>query len=264
MGGDAEEIALDRVTPSGYVNDAYGARVFLITSLFYATEPRNPIIQLHEVNFLLLKWALWHTTSGAMSPITTDDLQKIAGCSWGSKEAVDFSTYEGKARAAFIIQNRQHAKESMVACDRYFPILETDQTEDHLGDTSLVPRLFESVTGRSLDEKGYIQLGERSVNLQRAIMGREGRVGRKGDRLGEFNFTEPLESSEGVFGMFNPDLELPGTGDTVISRKGKTLDREEFEGMKDEYYRLRGWDVQSGMQTNKKLHELGLDFLCKE
>jgi aldehyde:ferredoxin oxidoreductase len=264
MGGEAEKIASARVTPSGYVNDSYGARVFLITSLFYATEPRNPIIQLHEVNFLLLKWALWYTTAGAMSPITTDDLRTIAKRAWGSKEAVDFSSYEGKARAAFIIQNRQHAKESMVACDRYFPILDTDQKEDHLGDPSLVPQLFESVTGRKLSEKDYLQLGERSVNLQRAIMEREGRVGRKEDTLGEFNFNEPLESSEGVFGMFNPDLELPGTGDTIISRKGKTLDRKAFEGMKDEYYGLRGWDVTSGIQTNQKLQELGLDFLRKE
>jgi aldehyde:ferredoxin oxidoreductase len=95
-------------------------------------------------------------------------------------------------------------------------------------------------------------------------MGREGRVGRSDDTIGEFNFSEPLESSEGVFGMFNPDLELPGRGDDIISRKGKTLDRESFERMKDEYYLLRGWDVGSGMQTTKKLQELGLDLLCRE
>jgi aldehyde:ferredoxin oxidoreductase len=264
LGGAAEDQALARITPSGYVNDSYGARVFLITSLFYATEPRNPIIQLHEVNFLLLKWALCHTTAGAMSPITTDDLRKIAKRVWGSEEAVDFSTYGGKAQAAYIIQNRQHAKEAMVACDRYFPILETDQTEDYLGDSSLVPQFFESVTGRKLSERNYLQLGDRSVNLQRAIMGREGRGGRNSDTLGDFNFSEPLESSEGVFGMFNPDLELPGSGDNIISRKGKTLDRKAFERMKDEYYRLRGWDDESGMPHKRKLKELGLDFLYKE
>ena len=82
--------------------------------------------------------------------------------------------------------------------------------------------------------------------------------------LGEFNFTEPVETSEGVFGMFNPDLELPGAGDAIVSRKGKTLDRREFGRMKDEYYLLRGWDVESGMQTKKKLHELGMDFLSSE
>ncbi|MCK5255428.1 MAG: hypothetical protein KAQ81_05345, partial [Deltaproteobacteria bacterium] len=59
----------------------------------------------------------------------------------------------------------------------------------------------------------------------------------------------PVETSEGVFGMFNPDLELPWAGDEIITRKGKTVDRKEFERMKDEYYLLRGWDVASGMQT---------------
>jgi len=263
-GKEAEEVALTRVTPSGYINDAYGARVFLITALFYATETKNPVIQNHEVNFLLLKWALYHTTAGTMSPITVDDLKNIAARAWGGEVAVDFSTYEGKAKAAFMIQNRQHAKESMVACDRFFPLLDTDQEEDHMGDPSLLPQLYEAVTGRDLSEDEYYLLGERSVNLQRAIMGREGRVGRQEDTLGEFNFTEPVETSEGVFGMFNPDLELPGAGDEIITRKGKTVDRKEFERMKDEYYLLRGWDVASGMQARGKLQKLGLDFLLDE
>jgi aldehyde:ferredoxin oxidoreductase len=64
--------------------------------------------------------------------------------------------------------------------------------------------------------------------------------------------------------MFNPDLELPGTGDEIITRKGKTLDRRAFEHMKDEYYKLRGWNPETGLQKMKKLHELGLEFLCKE
>jgi aldehyde:ferredoxin oxidoreductase len=236
----------------------------MITSLFYATEPRNPIVQLHEVSFLMLKWALWHTTAGGMSPINTDDLRKIVKRVWGSEKAVDFSTYEGKAEAAFIIQNRQHAKECMVACDRYLPVLDTDQRENHLGDPTLVPQFFEAVTGRDMSEDDYYRIGERSVNLQRAIMGREGRAGRDKDVLGEFNFTEPLESSEGIFGMFNPDLEVPGHGDEIVTRKGMTLDRKEFECMKDDYYRMRGWDIKTGLQTKKRLEELGLSFLCNE
>ena len=257
-GKASEEAGLERVTPSGYVNDSYGARVFLITALFYATEPRNPIIQLHEVNFLLLKWALWYTTSGAMSPFTTDDLRKVAKRVWGSEKAVDFSTYDGKAMAAYLIQNRQHAKETLVACDRYFPIMDTDQKEDHMGDPTFEAQLFQAVTGRTMSEEDYYRVGERSFNLQRAILGREGRAGRKDDTLNEFNFTEGVETSDGVFGMFNPDLELPGPGDQMVARKGKTVDRAEFERMKDEYYALRGYDVPSGLQTKKKLEELGL------
>jgi len=259
-----EEVGLERVTPSGYVNDSYGARVFLITSLFYATEPRNPIIQLHEVNFLLLKWALWYTTSGAMSPFTTDDLRKVAKRVWGSEKAVDFSTYDGKAMAAYLIQNRQHAKETLVACDRYYPIMDTDQKEDHMGDPTFEAQLFQAVTGKTMSEEDYYRVGERSFNLQRAILGREGRAGRKDDTLNEFNFTEGVETSDGVFGMFNPDLELPGPGDQMVVRKGKTLDHATFEKMKDEYYALRGFDVPSGLQTRKKLEELKLGFVVGE
>jgi len=60
--------------------------------------------------------------------------------------------------------------------------------------------------------------------------------------------------------MFNPDLELPGDGDEIVVRKGMTLDRKEFGRMKDEYYLLRGWDVDAGLQKKKKLEELGLSF----
>jgi aldehyde:ferredoxin oxidoreductase len=172
-GKAAEEVALTRITPTGYINNSYGARVFLITALFYATEPRYPIVQLHEVNYVLIKWALWHITKGAMSPITTDDVRKVAARVWGGEKAVDFSTYEGKAKAAFIIQNRQHAKETMVACDWYYPIHDTDQKEDHMGDPTLVPRFFHAATGKSMSEDDYLKLGERSVNLQRAIQGRK-------------------------------------------------------------------------------------------
>jgi aldehyde:ferredoxin oxidoreductase len=263
-GREAFEIAQRRITPSGYVNDAYGARVFMITSLFYATEPRNPIVQLHEVSFLLLKWALWHTTAGAMSPITTQALRKIARRVWGDEEAVDFSTYAGKALAACTIQNREHAKEAMVGCDRYWPLLDTDQQPDFMGDPALMPQMYAAVTGRAMSEPDYYRMGERSVNLQRAIMGREGRSGRGADCIGEFNFTEPLENSEGVFGMFNPDLELPGSGDSIITRKGLTLDRDAFERMKDEYYGLRGWDVTTGLQTREGLETIGLGFVCED
>jgi len=36
------------------------------------------------------------------------------------------------------------------------------------------------------------------------------------------------------------------------------LDKNIFEKIKDEYYTLRGWDVQTGVSTRKKLKELGL------
>jgi aldehyde:ferredoxin oxidoreductase len=43
-----------------------------------------------------------------------------------------------------------------------------------------------------------------------------------------------------------------------------TLDRKAFELMKDDYYRMRGWDPASGLQTRQCLEKLGLGFLCEE
>ena len=42
------------------------------------------------------------------------------------------------------------------------------------------------------------------------------------------------------------------------------MDRDEFEKMKDEYYGLRGWDVQTGLQTRASLKALDLEDVAKD
>jgi len=58
--------------------------------------------------------------------------------------------------------------------------------------------------------------------------------------------------------MHNPQLFLPGPGDVVISRKGKGVDRQGFERLKDEYYALRGWDEATGLLQKETLQKLDL------
>jgi aldehyde:ferredoxin oxidoreductase len=264
LGPEAEKMALRRITRHGYHDDAYGPRLFLTNALFYATEARNPIIQLHEYSFTVLKWIFWYATSGMMSSMDTKRLKKIAARNWGGEEAVDFTTYDGKARAAFIIQNGSHAKEAMVACDRFYPLLDDDQSDDGMGDPAMVAKLFTAVTGESMTEADYYTMGERAANLQRAIAVREGWQGRSDDAINDFHFNEPVETEEGLIGVFNPDLEFPGPGEEIISRKGCVFDRREFERMKDEYYKLRGWDSESGLQGKNKLESLNLSFVVPE
>jgi aldehyde:ferredoxin oxidoreductase len=38
----------------------------------------------------------------------------------------------------------------------------------------------------------------------------------------------------------------------------------EFEAMLEAYYAARGWDPVTGYPTQKKLNELGLDFVVKD
>ena len=42
------------------------------------------------------------------------------------------------------------------------------------------------------------------------------------------------------------------------------VDRDKFEKMKDEYYKLRNWDVATGLQTKKSLEDLDLEDVAKD
>jgi len=132
-------------------------------------------------------------------------------------------------------------------------------SEDHVGDPTVESRILSAVTGRELDEEGLYRIGERVFNLQRAILAREGRKGRESDTLPETDYTVPLKPEWG-----NPEGLVPGHGGEVTSRKGAVVDREKFEKVKDEYYQLRGWDVETGLQTRTKLEELELHDIAEE
>ncbi len=43
--------------------------------------------------------------------------------------------------------------------------------------------------------------------------------------------------------------------------KGMRIDRETLEMMKDAYYEIRGWDLDTGIPTRERLQALGMDDL---
>lgn len=251
------ELIKDYISNTGY-SPVYGARLYLTTGLFWAMEPRLPIQLLHEVSMLGMRWAArenGHFDTG----LTSEIFRAIARRFWGSDTAADFSTYEGKALAGVKIQDRQYAKESLIVCDFLWPVMFSPFTRDKMGDPTLESRLLSAVTGRDMDEAGLYRVGERVFNFQRAIHAREKRKGREHDALEEFNFTIPLK---GDFG--NPECLVPGKNGKPFSRKGLTLDRDEFEKMKDEYYEIREWDPATGLQTREKLEALNLGDVAEE
>lgn len=235
----------------------YDPRLYITTGLFYATEPRTPFPQLHEIGLPIIKWVEWINKS-KNAVVSGDVIRAIAEKFWKSELAVDYATYDGKAQCAKMIQDRTYAKECLGLCDFFWPVLWVQESSDHVGDPSLESKLFSAVTGRDMDEEGLYQTGEQIFNLQRAILAREGRQGREHDRLPEFCFTQPQGPVP-----FNPECLVPGKGDEVISRKGAMLDPDEFERIQTEYYELRGWDPVSGFQTKTKLHELGLGDIAQ-
>jgi len=251
VGQDSKRFITDYMINTGE-NSVYDPRLYLTTGLFYAMEPRMPIQQLHEISIIGMAWA-WNKQGYADNFMTSDVVKAIAKRFWGSEAAADFSTIDGKAKAAAIIQDREFAKESMILCDLAWPINQSEETHDHVGDPTLESQLCSAVTGLDIDEQGLYEIGERVFNLQRAILVREGQKGREYDKIGEFNYTVPLK---GDFG--NPECIVPGPDGETFPRKGLVLDKNDFEKMKDEFYQLRGWDVATGLQTREKLETLNL------
>jgi len=82
---------------------------------------------------------------------------------------------------------------------------------------------------------------------------REGTRPLTDDDVAEFNYTQPVQT---VF--MNPDMLVPGPGDQVLSRKGMVLDRNDFQQMRKEFYQIRGWDPETGVQLDSTLDRLSL------
>jgi aldehyde:ferredoxin oxidoreductase len=258
VGKGAKELIGDSITTKANDLAMYDPRLFITNGLLYATEPRKPIQELHEVGMPMHEWAglqgVGTVTEGQFPDlVSSDDIVAIAEKFWGSQAAGDLSTYEGKALAAKQIQDRTYAKESLILCDFLWPITFIRGAEGHRGDPTMESQVFSAVTGKETDEEELNRLGERIFNLQRAIHLREGWGGRQGDTLLDAFYKIPIDSVR-----FNPDCLVPGKGGQPFSLKGTVVDTEKFEKMKSEYYELRGWDITSGLPTMTKLQELEL------
>ena len=251
IGNGSDRLIADSMVKNGEL-DVYGPRLYITTGLFYAMEPRAPIQHLHEISMPLILWGL---CSKGIPDIhmTSDVLRRIAKRFWGSEMAADFSTYEGKALAAAIIQDRQYSYESMILCNLTWPMVHNPGVGDHVGDPTLENQICRAITGMDVDKSGLYRIGERVFNLQRAILIREGHGGREDDAIEEYNYTVPLKGD-----FANRDCIVPGQNGEKITRKGMVVDRDEFETLRNEYYTIRGWDVATGLQTKGKLKELDL------
>ncbi|MCP8319145.1 MAG: aldehyde ferredoxin oxidoreductase C-terminal domain-containing protein, partial [Candidatus Methylarchaceae archaeon HK01B] len=102
--------------------------------------------------------------------------------------------------------------------------------------------LLSKCTGMNIDNVELLNAAERVRNIERVFDAKEG-LTRKDDSLPKRYFKEPL-----------PDGRY----------KGEILDKEKFEKMKDEYYQLKGWDLETGLPTEKKLEELGLKEVTED
>jgi aldehyde:ferredoxin oxidoreductase len=159
---------------------------------------------------------------------------------FGSQRALQAYSYDHKPEIAIFSQHLAMERENLILCDWIFPLTYSSYTPDLMGDPELTApsELFSAVTGMDKPRDEMWRIAERCWNLERAIACREGR--RRED-----------------------DWLLPGYFD-LVDQLGHTIDRDEFRKAMDRYYRLRGWDLETGVPTRAKLEELDLGDVADE
>ena len=157
---------------------------------------------------------------------------------FGTEKAIKATEYEGKPQALIYEMNGAAIADSLGYCVSMIRPGRVGAPGTQFGDTSyaFAAERFTAATGIPMDEAGLFGIGERICNLERAIVVRDGKS-RLTDTIPDFFFEVPI-----------PD------GDQA----GRRLEREKFEGMKEEYYALRGWDLETGLPRRSTLEGLGM------
>ncbi len=148
---------------------------------------------------------------------------------FGAPPQLDEDSFEGKAALTKWLGDLCTVLNSLVLC--FFP---TTVGQCSVGPT-MYARLYTTATGIDLSSRELMKAGERIFNLQRMYL-----VGR---------------------GISSKDDDFPARfydeGLSDGPHRGAHFDREQIEALKQEYYRLRGWD-RDGKPTESKLRELDL------
>ncbi len=192
-----------------------------------------------------LMWAMgtrdpYSNCSFTREPFGVEEVSELI---YGTKEAANPFTYDGKAQAAAIAHTRGAMNDSLGFCDWFYPILtieplfaEEEEGEEQvgrkLGDLTVEAQMFSAATGieKTIDE--LMEDTSRIMNMERAVQVRMGRR-REDDTFNEYYFN-------------NPD------------RRGNPIDRVAWEKVKDEYYEQMGWDPKTGIPTRERLEQLDM------
>jgi len=140
-------------------------------------------------------------------------------------------SYEGKASGVIFYEHNVALADMLGICKLLSPWISV-----RFLNAEIMAELFSTATGVKMGEAELVKAAERVYNVERAFIVREG-ARRKDDYPPWREFEEPY-----VSGPF----------------KGHVLDRKKYDAMLDEYYRLHGWDVKTGIPSRDKLEELGL------
>ncbi|MCH7908398.1 MAG: hypothetical protein IIB38_02135 [Candidatus Hydrogenedentes bacterium] len=196
-------------------------------ALHWATDTRDPFNSCHD-----------YVSGFGISKEIADWFDVPGGYLAGESEGKHQNVYEGVERETVWVQHQQSLRNALPICEfASMPLMFFHPPEMDI-------RIFESqllsaVTGIDYSVDKLWEAGERIYNLRRAIMVLREDRHRDGDTLCPDMFKEVIK------------VQSPET-------LSEPLDRAQWEPLKDRFYKLRGWNVDTGRPTRAKLEALDM------
>jgi aldehyde:ferredoxin oxidoreductase len=252
--GMGREFIDDYYTAWGFAGhwDGHGDKInmivfpyWLVPALQWAMSTRDPMASGHGYAQNIMNWS---PMVAGPDGLGWETLADVGAQVYGTRDAVHpASGYAAKAIPAIFHGHRSIIKDSVTVDDQSFPRIYSDRTPDHFARAengmpgpSFEYNMFRLATGMDISEAEFEGMAERIFNLERALQVR--------------NWDRSRRVDEQVIPHF---ARIENWVNPVLGEK-MALDRGQFARLMDEYYTLRGWDVQTGRPTSAKLQELGL------
>jgi len=152
-------------------------------------------------------------------------------------------------------------KQSAMFCDFRWPDFLNQYAPGKIGSTGLAePKFLNAVTGKNLTFRGGMKLGQKIWNLDHAIWTLQGR------HRDMVHFAEYIYRNKSV-GVEGPVLGLTGRKNgkwVYFNALGRRMIKSKFEEFKTRFYKLQGWDTESGFPKRSTLQDHGLSRVADE
>jgi len=153
-------------------------------------------------------------------------------------------------------------KQSMLFCDSRWPDFVNVYRPDKIGSTGIAEAKYtKAVTGKNFSFLDGIELGRKIWNLDHAIWTLQGR------HRDIVHFADNIYEKRPMLSLEVRNVHLPGKENGEWDYYGysrRTLERDKFEEFKTRFYRLQGWDTDTGYPKRSTLESLGLGYVADE
>ena len=237
--------------------DGHGDRInyvffpyWLVSAVQWAVDTRDPISSAHGYAQNIMGW------SKICSPehgLEWERIKQVSARIYGTEKSADpLGGYSHKAFPAWWHGQRSVMKDSLTVGDQVFPRIYSRKTPDNfamaegIDGPSFERRMFNTCTGIDWSDRDMEFASERVIQLERSMLVR--------------NFNRSRKDDESVIPYFQEEeyLTNPLTG------RKQSMDKGEFKKILSEYYRLRGWNEETGTPEKATLERFGLKKEAEE